>query len=196
MDGFQKRTIKKRKAILDTSLALFNQFGYKNVTIVQISKQAHVSLDTIYNYFESKDNLKKELLRQIINEYCSLVEDIVNSDLTAIKKLEKIVLSKVDFSRQFSSEFLTEELHDLNDLDLFEGEEKKLFLRYVIEKVVHQGIDEHIVTSKVSYQAVVSYFEIFQYYITHNLSSILQFSNTEKRLEEILYLLLHGMENK
>ncbi|WP_175413037.1 TetR/AcrR family transcriptional regulator [Clostridium sp. AWRP] len=56
MDGFEKRTLKKRKAILDTSLSLFNKYGYKNVTIAQISKQTPVSLETIYNYFGSKDN--------------------------------------------------------------------------------------------------------------------------------------------
>ncbi|AZV58024.1 TetR/AcrR family transcriptional regulator [Clostridium sp. AWRP] len=56
LDGFEKRTLKKRKAILDTSLSLFNKYGYKNVTIAQISKQTPVSLETIYNYFGSKDN--------------------------------------------------------------------------------------------------------------------------------------------
>ena len=121
MDGFQKRTLKKKEAILKAALTLFNQYGYKNVTIAKIAKEAHVSLETIYNYFESKDNLKKELLKQIIDDFCFLTESIMKSDLPIAAKFEKLLRSKVDFAEQFSPQFLTEELRELNDLDLFGG---------------------------------------------------------------------------
>lgn len=196
MDGFQKRTLEKRKAILDTSLRLFNKYGYKNITISQISKQAHVSLDTIYSYFGSKDNLKKELIKEIVDEYCDIVNKIVTSEASATEKLEKIILSKLDFSKQFSRQFLTEELKDLNELDLFEGEEKEKFLHNVIEKIIKQGIDEHSITTEVSSQSVLVCFEIVQYYITHNLSSLLQISNNESLLKEIWFLFMNGLKGR
>jgi AcrR family transcriptional regulator len=193
MDGFQKRTLKKRKAILDASLDLFNQYGYKNVTISQISKQAHVSLDTIYNYFESKDNLKKELLKQIIDRYLSIVEDIINSDRSAMEKLEQMLLSKVEYSRQFSQEFLTEELNNLNYTEFFGGKEKKLLLRKMEEMLIEQGIAEHVITSEVSSKAVVTFFEIIQYYITHNFGLTLQMSK-DNLLNELCFLFVNGLK--
>ncbi|MCB2309390.1 TetR/AcrR family transcriptional regulator [Clostridium estertheticum] len=194
MDGFQKRTMKKRKAILDTSLSLFNQHGYKNVTIAQISKQAHVSLDTIYNYFESKDNLNNELLKQIIDNYCMIVENITNSNIPLTEKLEKMLLSKVDFAKQFSPQFLSEELDDLNNLDLFGGEEKKQFLHNIILKMIEQGENEKIITVDASSEAIAIYIEIIQYYITHNLASTLQISSNVNLLKEIWALFTNGLK--
>ena len=192
MDGFQKRTLKKRKAILDASLSLFNQYGYKNVTIAQISKQAHVSLDTIYNYFESKDNLKNKLLKQIVDEYCIFVENITNSNVPLTEKLEKMFLSKADFAKQFSPQFLTEELDDLNNLDLYGGQEKKQFLRDIIQKMIDQGKNEKIITVDASSEAIAIYIEIFQYYITHNLALTLQISRNENLHKEIWTLFMNG----
>lgn len=196
MDGFQKRTLKKKKDILAASLALFNQYGYKNVTIANISKEAHVSLETIYNYFESKENLKKELLCQIIDDFCALTESIMKSDLPIETKFEKLLLSKVDFGKQFSREFLTEELHELNDLDLFGGEEKKLFLHNVMLQIIEQGRKGEIITVDVSSDALTRYIEIFQYYITHNFASALQISSNANLLKEVNFLFFNGLKKK
>lgn len=194
MDGFQKRTLKKKKGILDAAFRLFNQYGYKNVTIANISKEAHVSLETIYNYFESKENLKKELLRQIIDDFCALTENIMKSDIPVRDKFEKLLLSKVDFGKQFSHEFLTEELHELNDLDLFGGEEKKQFFREVLRQIIDQGRKGDIITVDASCEALTAYIEIFQYYITHNFASALQISNNADLLKEVNFLFFNGLK--
>lgn len=196
MDGFQKRTLKKKKDILAASLALFNQYGYKKVTIANISKEAHVSLETIYNYFESKENLKKELLCQIIDDFCAVTEDIMKSDLPIEIKFEKLLLSKVDFGKQFSPEFLTEELYELNNLDLFGGEEKKLFLHNIMLEVIEQGRQGGMITVDVSSDALTRYIEIFQYYISHNFASALQISNNADLLKEVNFLFFNGLKKK
>lgn len=69
------------------------------ITIANISKEAPVSLETIYNYFESNENLKKELLCQIIDDFCALTESIMKSDLLIETKFEKLLLSKIDFGK-------------------------------------------------------------------------------------------------
>lgn len=196
MDGFQKRTLKKKKAILDSAFTLFNRYGYKNVTIANISKEAHVSLETIYNYFESKEKLKNELLGQIIDDFCTLTEDIMKSDVPIETKFEKLLLSKVDFGQQFSHEFLTEELHELNELDLFGGEEKKRFLHDVMLQIIEQGREGKIITVDTPSEALTVYFEIFQYYITHNFASALQISSNTDLLKEVNYLFFNGLKKK
>ncbi len=196
MDGFQKRTLKKKKAILDVAFALFNQYGYKNVTIANISKEAHVSLETIYNYFDSKEKLKNELLNKIIDDFCTLTEDIMKSDIPIETKFEKLLLSKVDFGKQFSPEFLTEELHELNDLGLFGGEEKKQFLHNVMLQIIEQGREGKIITVEASPKALAAYFEIFQYYITNNFASALQISNNTDLLKEVNFLFFNGLKTK
>lgn len=196
MDGFQKRTLKKKKSIMDAAFALFNQYGYANVTIANISKEAHVSLETIYNYFESKENLKNELLRQIIDDFCTLTENIMKSDIPVKEKFEKLLLSKVEFGKQFSHEFLTEELHELNDLDLFGGEEKRQFFLEIMRQIIEQGRKGKIITVNASSEALTTYIEIFQYYITHNFASALQISNDPNLLKEVNFLFFNGLKAK
>ncbi|MPM08372.1 HTH-type transcriptional regulator BetI [bioreactor metagenome] len=196
MDGFQRRTQKKRKAILDASFSLFNQYGYHNVTIARISKEAHVSLETIYNYFESKENLKRELLGQIIDDFCVLTESILESDLPIETKFEKLLLSKLDFSTRFSPQFLTEELHELNDLDLFGSEENKQLLNSIMLQMIRQGREGKIITVEASKEALTTYFKIFQFYITNNLSSALQIGSNDMLLKEIYFLFFNGLKSK
>lgn len=196
MDGFQKRTLKKKKGILDAAFSLFNQYGYKNVTISNIAKEAHVSPDTIYSYFESKENLKRELLHQIINDFCELTENIMESDMPVKAKFERLLLSKVDFGKRFSREFMTEELHELNDLDLFSGAGKKEFFHNVMLQIIEQGKKGGIVTVDVSSEALTTYIEIFQYFITHNFASALQISNNADLLKEVNFLFFNGLRKK
>lgn len=196
MDGFQKRTLKKKRAILDAAFVLFNQYGYKNVTIANISKEAHVSLETIYNYFESKDKLKNELLNHIIDDFCIMTEELMKSDLPVETKFEKLLLSKVDFAQKFSPQFLTEELHELNDLDLFDGEDRKQFFHDVMLQIIEQGREGKIITVDASSEALTTYVEIFQYYITHNFASALQISNNTNLLKEVNFLFFNGLKTK
>lgn len=196
MDGFQKRTLKKKKDILTAAFKLFNQYGYKNVTIANIGKEAHVSLETIYNYYESKEKLKKELLNQIIDDFCTLTENILKSDLPIETKLEKLLISKVDFGKQFSPQFLAEELHEMNDLDLFGGEEKKQFLHNVMLQIIEQGRKGKIITVSASAEALTTYIEIFQFYITHNFASALQISSNPSLLQEVYFMFFNGLKAK
>jgi len=196
MNGFEKRSQMKKKAILEKAFELFNQYGYKNVTMAKISKEANVSLGAIYSYFESKENIKKEFLNKIIDDFCILTENILKSDLPVKTKFEKLLISKVDFAQQFSSNFLTEEFHQLNDLSLLGGIEKKHILHNIVDQIIEQGRKGNVITVDVSSEALTSYIEIFQYYITHNFSSALQISANADLLKEIYYLFFNGLQAK
>jgi AcrR family transcriptional regulator len=194
MNGFQKRTQQKKKAILDTALRLFNQHGYKNVTIANISKEAHVSLETIYNYFESKENLKKLLIERIVDDFCTLTEGIMKSNDPIKSKLDKLLLLKVNFAKQFSPEFLSDELNELNDLDLFGSTEKKQFLHDIMLQIIEQGRKGGIITVNTSSKSIITYIEIFQYYLTHNFTSALQLGYDTQLLSEVNFLFFNGLK--
>lgn len=196
MDGFQKRTLKKRKAIMDAAFVLFNEHGYKNVTIAHIAKAAHVSIETIYHYFESKENLKKDLLNQIIDDFCSLNEDILKSDFPVETKFEKLLLAKVEFGQQFSPQFLKEELCELNELDLFGGEKRRGFLRRIMLQIIEQGKRGGIITVESTDEALMTYIEVFQYYISNNFASALEISKNTDLLKEINCLFFNGLKAK
>src|SRR5215831_17262935 len=60
--GFERRTQRKRAAILDASEALFLERGIAEVAVTDIARQAQVSPVTIYNYFGTKQALVREVM--------------------------------------------------------------------------------------------------------------------------------------
>lgn len=53
----------KRKLILDTALELFAENGYHGTSISHITKKAGISKGLLYNYFESKEDVLKSIIR-------------------------------------------------------------------------------------------------------------------------------------
>ncbi len=65
MDGFQRRTLRKRRAILEAAETMFYDSGFSRAKVIDIAEAAGVSPVTIYNYFGNKDGL----LRAVISGY-------------------------------------------------------------------------------------------------------------------------------
>lgn len=74
-----------KEAILTTSINLFNQYGFENVTINQICQEINVTKTAFYYHFKSKDEL--------ISEYFSFDNLVSNDDLLNI-------LAVTDFAEQ------------------------------------------------------------------------------------------------
>lgn len=58
----------KRKAILESTLELIRNYGFRGTTISLIAEKAHVASGTIYHYFENKEAIISELLMIIRQE--------------------------------------------------------------------------------------------------------------------------------
>lgn len=61
-DQFQELRENAKQKILDAGLELFAEAGFHSTSISQIAKKAGISKGLMYNYFESKE----ELLREIV----------------------------------------------------------------------------------------------------------------------------------
>lgn len=74
-------TEKRKKQIIDAAMELFDQKGYSNTKIVDITKKAGISKGLLYHYFESKEEIIYAIIDRVdycINE-CYAVEDAVES---------------------------------------------------------------------------------------------------------------------
>jgi len=66
---------KSRELILAASLELFAQQGFHGTTISQIAGKAKISKGLLYNYFDSKE----DLLKEILSEAMHTGDDILNA---------------------------------------------------------------------------------------------------------------------
>ena len=60
---FENKELREKRfeTIVNTSLRLFATYGYKKVTIDQITKECHYSHGLFYHYFDTKDSVLKEI---------------------------------------------------------------------------------------------------------------------------------------
>lgn len=79
----------RKKAILEAALTVFAQRGYMASTIDQVAAAAEISKGLVYNYFNSKEDLLKEIFNYIMQETDELW--ILPEDATPAEKL-KILL--------------------------------------------------------------------------------------------------------
>lgn len=56
----------RRESIMQAALELFAEDGFENTSIKQIAKKADISKGLIYNYFDSKEQLLEELIKQVM----------------------------------------------------------------------------------------------------------------------------------
>jgi len=86
--------LQSRDRLLDTALSLFLEYGYGNLSLETIAKDAHVSMRTIYSQFGGKAGLFGALIRRCSDQF---VSDL-SVDQVLARSPEEALAS---FARQF-----------------------------------------------------------------------------------------------
>ncbi|MCF6200518.1 MAG: TetR/AcrR family transcriptional regulator [Hydrogenimonas sp.] len=82
---------RKREAIIREALEQFSKRGYYSTTIPDIASALDMSVGNLYNYFQSKEILAREILRYISRYLGNRIKEINESEETTKEKLFKIV---------------------------------------------------------------------------------------------------------
>ena len=112
MDGFEKRREQKKRDILNAALALFMEYGLQKVSITEIAKKANVSQVTIYNYFESKENLVRLVFKFYVDQIWDEQKHLLANDLPFNEKIKKIIFEKGIAANQISERFFQDFMKD------------------------------------------------------------------------------------
>lgn len=193
MDGFERRRQEKKEAILQAALELFKKYGFNKVSIVDIASKASVSQVSIYNFFNSKENLKNELLKKLWENYYQEITSIIESDDPIQSKIEKFFYTVVEYSGNYSANFIAESFR--NQL-LKEENAAELQIKSIekeITSLLNQGILEGVIKNNVSIHAMLSYIEMFRFYVINNPEAVLEYDRNPKLLKEMITLYLNAL---
>jgi TetR/AcrR family transcriptional regulator, cholesterol catabolism regulator len=75
-----------RQKIIDSSMKLIAQRGYKSSTTRQIAKKAGLTTGSVYNYFKSKTSILLEIQTKFIDKLINFLEDLPE-ELSAQEKV-------------------------------------------------------------------------------------------------------------
>lgn len=81
----------KKELIKDQAAQLFRKKGYKATSMQDIAAAVGMKAASLYNHIKSKQEILQELLMPIAQLFSKGMEDINNSSLSPIEKLEKLI---------------------------------------------------------------------------------------------------------
>lgn len=126
--------------IAKTSLKLFKNNSYKNVSMRQIADEVGIAVGTLYNYFPNKFELYIGVFEESWREtYDILKNNCQNTEKNYLKNYIKLLYSEMKKKKAIVRELFR---YIMNDLEMDEEEQKEQFNRVRFPNVVINEIYE------------------------------------------------------
>ena len=192
MNGFERRRQQKKDSILKAAKELFNQYGYNKVTIAEIAQKASVSQVSIYNFFQSKENLKQVLLKKLVNDSLIGIKKIMGSQVSIKVKFEKIFSLKINLFKDLINHYRPKYIeHNIHEEKAVEEINKKIESQ--VYDLVDDGKKQGLLDDSVSTQAIGIFLEIIQYYFLKNPNAAARFEENPELKKELPALFLKAI---
>lgn len=190
--GFERRTQRKRAAVLDAAEALFFAQGIAAVAVTDIARQAHVSPVTIYSYFGTKQTLAREVMKRYMDRAMDESEQVLTLDAPFHEKMTHLFAAQGRHSVQMSERFTQSLAWD-------DPETQALYQTYARERsipffrtLVEQGKAAGAIHEELSFEAIVAYIQLFQ----HLLSQPDYLKTDSDYKADLAYLFFFGLLGK
>jgi AcrR family transcriptional regulator len=137
---------KMEKKIYDTAKNLFQEYGYKGVTVDSIVEKAGVAKGSFYVHFESKSALLSRLISEQINLADLTYESFINDLSPTIKESEMIIKLVDKIATYLSEDIGVESMSMLYEILITKKEDTQAVLGYnrklynLFAKIINQGI--------------------------------------------------------
>jgi AcrR family transcriptional regulator len=193
MDRFDRRKERKKESIRRAALELFQTYGFQKVTIGEIARRAGVSQVTIYNHFNSKEEMIRDVLKWYSMDLLKKYTDIIEGGLPFMEKLEYIIFDKTQLVGQFQGEIMQAYFQDDPEMRSFLEDLFTSKMRPVLNTFYEQGIREGYISSKFTLDTLMLYFEIIRrgFYDMPNVDEISR--RNPEMLKELIQLMTYGL---
>ena len=81
----------RKDEIIKTAAKLFKKKGYSAVTMRDLAKAMGIKAASLYNHINSKQDILKDIIISLAEEFTAGMETVLNSDENAIEKIKKII---------------------------------------------------------------------------------------------------------
>jgi len=86
----------RKEEIINKATKLFKEKGYSAVTMRDLATAMGIKAASLYNHIQSKQEILSTIIIELAEEFTSGMSQIVNSDQSAIQKLENIISLHID----------------------------------------------------------------------------------------------------
>ncbi len=192
MNGYEKRTQNKKQLILQNAQELFFEKGYINIKIADIARVSKVSQVTIYNYFQSKEQLLIEVLRKSAHELICESEKILASNFNFPEKFKKISIMKQKLYSVIYNDILKLLSSDNNTIEAALIDISKNIATPFLNRFLEMGKKSGDIDESISLEALLA----FSNAVTMVMSQTDYLNQSEEYQKSIERLYLYGLLGK
>ena len=99
----ERKKARTRQVIADAAARLFAERGYEQVAVSDVAREAEVSEQTVYNYFQTKEQLVTDRDQLVQDELCRLIRARAPGT-TPAAAIREFVLETVEGIRRVPAE--------------------------------------------------------------------------------------------
>jgi len=193
VNGFERRKEQKKDNIRRAALELFQAYGFKKVSINDIAQKAGVSQVTIYNHFGSKDELVRDVIKNLFYSMLEKYRGIVKEEKPFLQKLEAIVFDKSELIGQFQGE--------LRQAVFSQDPEMRQFVESIWQGEINQllidlfedGRKQGYISTDLSREAILTYYEIFRQGMFNSPHVQAKLEQNPKLVRELISVFTYGL---
>jgi len=134
-----------KNSIIESATKFFSQFGFYKTTMDEIAKHIHKAKGVLYYYFNSKEELFNEVLKQELNTVKSELTKIVSRDSDSLILLKEYMLTRlkllhkaVNYHETLKADFF-EKYHFVTDVRADFAEFERTQITVILKKGKKEG---------------------------------------------------------
>jgi len=91
-----------RARIIAAAQKHFATFGYRRTTVADIARAAGVVPGTLYRYFEDKEQIFREVVRELHENWLARARKVIAEPGTALERMTRMGVASVEFNEENS----------------------------------------------------------------------------------------------
>ncbi|RLC49437.1 MAG: TetR/AcrR family transcriptional regulator [Candidatus Cloacimonadota bacterium] len=187
----------KKQIITMVAQNIFSKHGLLKTTVDEIAKAARMGKASLYHYFQSKEEIFKEVVEQENRFLKEKIRDAVNREKNPQKKMKIYILKKMEYLKELANIHSALKDDYLKNYAFIEkireknSREELFTIREILQDGEDKGIFE-IDDIELTSFAITSALKGLEYPWSINIS----FPEIESNINKLLEILFHGIEKK
>ncbi len=190
----QSRTSDIRDLILETAGSIFLKFGFKKTTMEDIAKALHRAKSSVYYYFNSKEEIYKNILEKERIEFNDELNKVLEKENRPESKLKiylttrlRLLRKRMNYYRALMDKYL-ENYPFINEI------RKKYFSDEIegITNILREGAKSGIYSIN-NFRQTATQISIALKYLEEKAVIVDKINDIEKDMDGLLNLLLYGI---
>jgi AcrR family transcriptional regulator len=157
MNGHDKRRQQISERIKKNALELFKAYGVEQISMDEVAEKAGVSKVTIYKYFQSKEELFRQVINLYIDEILAETEELLAGKGDIVEKLKILMRAQANAPQLADGEVLSA----LLDSDDPTQPGLKSRIRDLMYQIYAEGRREGHIVEGISFEVLSLYTDIF-----------------------------------